>query len=193
MTSLDSGRDFVIRPFRRTDFGQVQQIYLLGLGTGHASYETEAPSWEHFSTAKLPGTVFVAVEADDDEKLLGWVSAAPISTRRVFHGVVEDSIYMHPDAAGRGIGGALLDALIDKCIELGKWSIHSWIFPENEGSAKLHLSRGFEKVGTFSHLAKMTYGELAGQWRDTDIYEKLLPKPEISDATAAGVHPGGGH
>lgn len=183
----EQARDFVIRPFRRTDFGQVQQIYLLGLGTGHASYEIEAPSWEKFSTSKLPGTVFVAVEADDDEKLLGWVSAAPISTRSVFHGVVEDSIYMHPDAAGRGIGGALLDALIEKCVELGKWSIHSWIFPENEGSAKLHQSRGFEKVGTFSHLAKMTYGELAGQWRDTDIYEKLLPKPEISDADAAGV------
>lgn len=67
------------------------------------------------------------------------------------------------------------------------WSIHSWIFPENEGSARLHESRGFEKVGTLGHLAKMTYGEMAGQWRDTDIWEKLLPKPEIDDHTAAAL------
>lgn len=59
------------------------------------------------------------------------------------------------------------------------WSIHSWIFPENTGSAKLHASRGFEKVATFHHLAKMPYGEMAGQWRDTDVWERLLPKPDI--------------
>lgn len=174
--------DFVIRPLRRADFGQVQQIYLLGLETGHATYEAEAPSWEKFSKAKIPETMYVAVEAKDDAKVLGWVTAAQVSTRSVFHGVVEDSIYIHPDARGRGVAGALLDKLISVCQDLGKWSIHSWIFPENEGSMKLHTSRGFEKVGTFSHLAKMTYGELAGQWRDTDVYEKLLPKPEHSEA-----------
>ncbi|CAB0722868.1 N-acetyltransferase family protein [Corynebacterium diphtheriae] len=181
--------DFVIRPLRRTDFGQVQQIYLLGLETGHASYEIEAPSWEKFSTSKIPETLFVAVEKTDDSKVLGWVSAAPISSRTVFRGIVEDSIYIHPDARGRGVAGALVDKLIDVCQHLGFWAIHSWIFPENEGSARLHASRGFEKVGTFSHLAKMTYGEMAGQWRDTDIWEKLLPKPELADHEAAAVEP----
>ncbi|BDV25625.1 acetyltransferase [Corynebacterium ulcerans] len=180
-------KDFYIRPLRRTDFGQVQQIYLLGLNTGHASYEIEAPSWEKFSGTKIPETLFVAVDAEDDSKILGWVSAAPISSRSVFRGVVEDSIYIHPDTRGRGVAGALLDKLIDVCQGLGIWSIHSWIFPENEGSAGLHESRGFEKVGTLGHLAKMTYGEMAGQWRDTDIWEKLLPKPEIDDHTAAAL------
>lgn len=182
-----ASKDFVIRPLRRADFGQVQQIYLAGIGGGNATFEAEAPSWENFSRVKTPGTVFVAVEADDDNKVLGWVAAAPINTRSVFRGVIEDSIYVHPDAHGRGIAGALLDKLIEAAQGLGMWALHSWIFPENEGSAALHKSRGFEKVGTFRHVAKMTYGEMAGQWRDTDIYEKLLPKPEISDEEAAAL------
>ncbi|GAA1472839.1 GNAT family N-acetyltransferase [Corynebacterium felinum] len=179
--------DFHIRPLRRTDYGQVQHIYLQGLETGHASYDTEAPSWEKFENSKIPGTMFVACENADDNKILGWITAAPISSRSVFHGVVEDSIYIHPDARGRGVAGALLDTLIDTCQSMGKWAIHSWIFPENTGSARLHTSRGFEKVGTLRHLAKMTYGEMAGQWRDTDIYEKLLPKPDISNEEAAAL------
>ncbi|MCQ9337512.1 GNAT family N-acetyltransferase [Corynebacterium phoceense] len=179
MTANDTTRskDFVLRPFRLEDYPQMKAIYEHGLETGHATYETKALTLEQFQRSKIAASVFVAVEADDDSKILGWVSAAPISSRSVFHGVVEDSIYMHPDARGRGIAGALLDKLIEVCQQLHKWAIHAWIFPENEGSAGLHISRGFQKVGTYSHLAKMTYGELAGQWRDTAVYELLLPKP----------------
>jgi len=182
-----SNRDFTIRPIRPEDYPQVREIYESGLGTGHASYETEGPTWAKFATNKIIETVFVAVEPDDDEKVLGWVAAAQASTRSVFHGVVEDSIYTHEDARGRGVSGALLDKLIQTCKDLNKWAIHSWIFPENEGSAGLHVSRGFVKVGTYHQMAKMTYGELAGTWRDTDIYELLLPKPgkkTAADATS---------
>ena len=169
---------FTLRPIRPEDYSQVRAIYELGLESGHATYETEAPTWEQFAHQKILETVFVAVDKENPEQLLGWVSAAPISTRSVFHGVVEDSIYIHPAAQGRGVAGALLDKLIEVCQDLNKWGIHSWVFPENQGSAKLHMSRGFKKVGTLGHLAKMTYGEMAGHWRDTDIYEKLLPKPD---------------
>ncbi len=178
MSGTTNNKDYVLRPFRASDYPQMRAIYEMGLNTGHATYETQAATLEQFTQAKILPSVFVAVEADDDSKVLGWVSAAPISSRSVFHGVVEDSIYLHPDSRGRGIAGALLDKLIEVCKELHKWGIHAWIFPENEGSAGLHKSRGFTKVGTFSHLAKMTYGELAGQWRDTDVYELLLPKPD---------------
>lgn len=172
-----SERDFTIRPIRPEDYPQVREIYEAGLGTGHASYELEGPTWAKFSTNKIIETVFVATEREDDTKILGWVAAAQASTRSVFHGVVEDSIYTHVDARGRGVSGALLDRLIETCKALNKWSIHSWIFPENTGSARLHESRGFVKVGTYHQMAKMTYGELEGTWRDTDIYELLLPKP----------------
>lgn len=169
---------FTLRPIRPEDYRQVRNIYEMGLESGHATYETTAPTWEQFTRSKIMETVFVAVDNEDPEKLLGWVSAAPISSRSVFHGVVENSIYTHPDARGRGVAGALLDKLIETCRDLHKWGIHAWVFPENEGSAGLHRSRGFEKVGTYHHLAKMTYGDMAGQYRDTDIYELLLPKPE---------------
>lgn len=173
----ESERDFIIRPIRPEDYPQVREIYESGLGTGHASYEQSGPTWQKFATNKIIETVFVAVEKDDDDKVLGWVAAAQASTRHVFHGVVEDSIYTHEDARGRGVSGALLDKLIETCIALNKWSIHSWIFPENTGSAGLHESRGFVKVGTYHQMALMTYGDMAGTWRDTDIYELLLPKP----------------
>ncbi|WP_047259299.1 GNAT family N-acetyltransferase [Corynebacterium uterequi] len=173
-----SHQSFALRPIRPEDYPQVREIYELGLQGGHATYETQAPTWEQFAAKKILETVFVAVEAEDDSKVIGWVSAAPASSRSVFHGVVEDSIYIHPDGQGRGVAGALLDKLIETCQELHKWAIHSWIFPENTGSIGLHESRGFTKVGTYSHLAKMTYGELAGTWRDTAVYEKLLPKPD---------------
>lgn len=169
---------FFIRPIRPDDYPQVRAIYEMGLSSGHASYETTSQTWEEFRDKKIMETVFVAVDASDDNAILGWVSAARASSRSVFHGVVEDSIYTHPDARGRGVSGALLDRLIETCIELDKWAIHSWIFPENAGSAGLHTSRGFTKVGTFHDMAKMTYGEMEGQWRDTDIYELLLPKPD---------------
>lgn len=176
--------DFVVRPIRPEDYPQVRSIYEEGLITGHASWEQYGPTWESFISSKINETVFVAVEADDDDKILGWVAAAQASTRSVFYGVVEDSIYTHPDARGRGVSKALLDKLIETCIQLHKWSIHAWIFPENTGSAGLHQSRGFEKVGTYHHMAKMTYGEMAGSWRDVDIYELLLPKHGFKDTPA---------
>lgn len=176
---------FQLRPIRPQDYSQVREIYEMGLHSGHATYETKGQNWEEFRHKKIMETVFVAVDAEDDARILGWVSAAKASTRSVFHGVVEDSIYIHPDARGNGVSGALLDKLIETCIALDKWSIHSWIFPENEGSARLHVSRGFVKVGTFSQMAKMTYGELEGQWRDTDVYELLLPTPDEKSRQAS--------
>lgn len=171
-------RDFTIRPIREGDFPQVRDIYELGLETGHASYETSGPTWEQFTANKIMDTVLVAVERNDPNFILGWVAAAPISARDVFHGVVEDSVYIHPKGQGRGVGGALLSELIELCEERGMWSIHSWIFPENAGSAKLHASRGFKKVGTMHQMAHMPYGELEGQWRDCDLWECLLSIPE---------------
>lgn len=171
-------RSFAIRPFRAEDYPQVQDIYEQGLITGNASYEHRPLTLDEFNDGKILDTVYVAVEENDDSKIIGWVSGAHISQREVLAGVVEDSIYIDPQAQGRGIAGGLLDKFIEVCQEKGMWAIHSWIFPENDGSAKLHISRGFEKVGTYKHLAKMTYGERAGEWRDTDVYQKLLPKPE---------------
>lgn len=174
-------RDFIIRPMTKADYPQARSIYERGLDSGHASFETKGPTWEEFAQKKLLNTCFVAVEPGNETKVLGWVSAAPASSRSVYYGVVENSVYVSEEATGRGIAGALLDRLIEVCNSEHYWSIHSWIFPENEGSKRLHESRGFERVGTMHHMGRMPYGELKGQWRNVDLYERLLDKPDDYD------------
>lgn len=160
------------------DYPQVQEIYEIGLDTGHASWEHEAPDWPEFARLKRLDLCFVAVAEEDPAKILAWASASQVSKRHILRGVIEDSIYVHPDGQGRGLAGALLSTLMDAATEAGCWSIHSWVFPENVGSLKLHRKLGFREVGVYHHMAKMTYGPMAGQWRDIIILEKLLEKPE---------------
>src|SRR5699024_11764090 len=65
---------FTLRPIRPEDYPQVRSIYETGLESGHATYETKAPTWEQFTHAKIMETVFVAVDNDNPDKLLGWVA-----------------------------------------------------------------------------------------------------------------------
>ena len=174
----DGNRGFSIRQMREDDYPQVQVIYEIGLDTGHASWEHSAPDWDGFASLKRLDLCYVATSDEDPSKILAWASASQVSKRHILRGVIEDSIYVHPDGQGMGIAGALLGHLIDDATEKGCWSIHSWVFPENVGSLKLHRKLGFREVGVYHHMAKMTYGPMAGQWRDIIILEKLLEKPE---------------
>ena len=175
----ERNRGFSIRQMRKEDYPQVQEIYEIGLDTGHASWEHSAPEWDEFIALKYVDLCYVAVSDEDPNKILAWASAAPVSKRKIFDGVIEDSIYVHPDGQGMGLAGTMLGKLIDDAVERGCWSIHSWVFPENIGSLKLHQKLGFREVGVYHHMAKMTYGPMAGQWRDVIILEKLLEKPEV--------------
>lgn len=166
-----SSMTFTIRPMREDDYPQVAAIQQAGMDTGHATYEGETVSWEDFTAHRRPNLMFVA---DEDGEILGWVTGSWYSHRTVFSGVVEDSIYVSPRATGRGVAGALLDHLIDKSTEAGCWSIHSVVFPENEGSMKLHRSRGFQEIGTAHTMARMNYGPMKGRWRDIVSFEKVL-------------------
>lgn len=174
----DSKPGVIIRHLEERDYPQVQDIYEIGLDTGHASWEHSAPNWEDFSKLKRLELCYVACPEDDPDKVLAWASASQVSKRDIFRGVIEDSIYVHPDGQGMGLAGKLLGHLMDAAMEAGCWSIHSWVFPENVGSRKLHQKLGFREVGVYHHMAKMTYGPMAGQWRDIIILEKLLEKPE---------------
>lgn len=191
--SDDSKPVVIIRHLEEADYPQVQEIYEIGLDTGHASWEHSAPDWEDFRRQKRLELCYVAVPEDEPDRILAWASASQVSKRDIFRGVIEDSIYVHPDGQGMGLAGRLLTHLMDEATELGCWSVHSWVFPENTGSRKLHEKLGFREVGVYHHMAKMTYGPMAGQWRDVIILEKLLEKPEeraakraITEAEAAG-------
>ncbi|WP_225723465.1 MULTISPECIES: GNAT family N-acetyltransferase [Corynebacterium] len=177
MTSPRGGSQatFEIRPMVERDYPQVAEILQHGLDSGLATYEVEAPQWEDFTRHRIMDLAFVA-ECSESGAILGWITATPVSHRGVFDGVVEDSVYVSPEAAGRGVAGALLDKLLESAADQGYWKLHSSIFPENKGSIKLHESRGFVHVGTFRAMAKMPHGPYEGQWRDAYTMEKIVEK-----------------
>jgi L-amino acid N-acyltransferase YncA/DNA-binding transcriptional ArsR family regulator len=155
-----------VRPMCPEDAGQVLAVYQTGLDAGDASFETVVPSWADFDAARLPGHRHVAT-ADDTGELLGWAAAGPVSSRGAYAGVVEHSVYVTPEARGRGVGGALLRALIGSTEAAGIWTIQSGIFPENTASLRLHVREGFRVVGVRERI-----GHLNGRWRDVVLVER---------------------
>jgi phosphinothricin acetyltransferase len=163
-------RDLVIVPMRPEDWPGVERIYAAGIATGHATFEDTPPTWEQFDAAKLPDQRLVAVDADG--RVLGWAAASAVSDRCVYAGVVEHSVYVDPAATGRGVGLALLQALAESTEQAGIWTIQSGIFPENDLSLRLHHRAGFRVVGTRARVGRMTYGPMAGRWRDVVLVER---------------------
>ncbi|MFE2047680.1 GNAT family N-acetyltransferase [Streptomyces sp. NPDC059459] len=148
--------------------GHVLAIYRLGIDEGNATFETTAPHWEEFDTTKLSEHRYVALDATGS--VLGWVAAVPVSDRCAYAGVVEHSVYVHPDARGHGIGAALLRELIRSTEAAGIWTIQSGIFPENTASLSLHQKAGFRIVGTRERI-----GQHQGLWRDVVLIERRSP------------------
>jgi phosphinothricin acetyltransferase len=157
-----------ITPMDDTHADAVLAIYRMGIDGGEATFETEPPAWERFLATRLPGHRFVAV--DTDSRVLGWVACSPVSQRGVYAGVVEHSVYVHPDAGGRGVGKTLLRALIGSTEAAGIWTIQSGIFPENAPSLAVHGAVGFRVVGTRERL-----GRQHGRWRDVVLVERRSP------------------
>jgi phosphinothricin acetyltransferase len=157
-----------IVPMEDAHAAAVLDIYRRGIDGGEATFETEPPTWERFAASRLPDHRFVAVDADG--RVLGWVACSPVSQRGVYVGVVEHSVYVHPDARGRGLGKTLLRVLIDSTEAAGIWTIQSGIFPENTTSLAVHGAVGFRVVGTRERL-----GRQHGRWRDVVLVERRSP------------------
>ncbi|WP_367404044.1 GNAT family N-acetyltransferase [Kocuria marina] len=147
-----------------------REIYAAGIATGQATFEARPPGWEAFAAGKPAHLRQVAVNAHG--AVLGWVAASPLSARAVYAGVVEESVCVHPDAAGRGVGRLLLQALIAAAEAAGVWTIEAKIFPENTASLALHQTLGFEPVGVRWRLGRMSHGPQAGRWRDVLLLER---------------------
>lgn len=156
-----------IEPMTDQYAGQVLSIYQAGIDEGNATFETTAPAWPQFVAGKVPGHSYVATL---DDAVLGWVAASPVSSRCVYAGVVEHSVYVAGHARGRGVGRALLHALIRSTEAAGIWTIQSGIFPENAASLALHESVGFRVVGVRERL-----GRHHGRWRDVVLIERRSP------------------
>ncbi|MBF9131081.1 N-acetyltransferase [Plantactinospora sp. S1510] len=150
------------------DADMVLAIYQSGLDGGNASFETVAPTWTAFDAGKLADHRLVAV--DENGTVLGWVTVSAVSTRAVYAGVVEHSVYVHPAAQGHGVGAALLDALIASTEAAGIWTIQSGIFPENAASLTLHQRAGFRIIGVRERI-----GRHRDKWRDVILIERRSP------------------
>ena len=146
------------------DWEAVRAIYLAGIATGQATFETEAPSWTTWNGSHLPAPRLLAVS---EEVPGGWAALSRVSTRHVYAGVAEVSVYVAEQARGRGVGGLLLKALVKGSEENGIWTLQASIFPENAASISLHHSCGFREVGRRERIARMK-----GVWRDTVLFER---------------------
>jgi L-amino acid N-acyltransferase YncA len=155
-------------PLRPEDWPAVRAIYEAGIATGDATFETTAPDWPAWDAAHLPDHRLVA--RDDDGRVVAWAALAPVSDRCAYAGVAEDSIYVAPGAQGRGVGRALLTALVTSAEQGGIWTVQTGIFPENQPSVRLHQACGFRVVGVRERL-----GKLDGRWRDVLLLERRSP------------------
>ena len=160
-----SGHAVTIRSMRAADAADVLRIYAEGIAAGHATFQTEAPSWEEWDAAHHASPRLVARDADD--RMLGWCALLPVSRRAVYAGVAEESVYVAAEARGRGVGRALLEAMVRESEAAGLWTLQAGIFPENAASVALHEACGFRVVGKRERI-----GRHHGTWRDVVLMER---------------------
>jgi len=156
----------LVRPLHPDDYPAVAAVFAEGLATGRATFETVVPSWEEWDAGHLPEHRFVA-ELDGD--VVGWTAVVPYSRRSVYRGVGEESVYVAARARGRGVGRALLEAVIESARSGGLWTLQAGVFPDNVASLELHRRLGFREVGVRERI-----GQLAGTWRDVVLLELRL-------------------
>jgi L-amino acid N-acyltransferase YncA len=156
--------DIEIHSMEKADWDKVRLIYLEGIETRNATFETEAPAWEKWDADHLP---FARLVARSDGTVLGWAALSPASSRACYAGVAEASIYVGRPHWKGGIGRALLEALIRASEERGVWTLQASIFPENAASLALVKGCGFRAVGRRERIA-----QLDGIWRDTILLER---------------------
>jgi L-amino acid N-acyltransferase YncA len=160
--------DIQIDSMQPRDWEEVTAIYLEGIATGQATFETSAPSFAEWDQAHLPIARLVARRQGT---VVGWAALSPVSRRNVYAGVAEVSVYVATSSRGSGIGRRLLQALIDESERHGIWTLQAGIFPENTASIALHRACGFREVGRRERI-----GQLHKIWRDTILLERRSNK-----------------
>jgi L-amino acid N-acyltransferase YncA len=153
-----------IDSMRAEDWNSVRIIYMEGIKSGNATFETSIPEWDQFDKEHLAACRLVARCGSE---VLGWAALSAVSHRHVYAGVAEASLYVAERVRGRGIGRALLRALITSSEKEGLWTLQAAIFPENTASLELVRSLGFRVVGTRERPACMD-----GRWRDVVLLER---------------------
>jgi phosphinothricin acetyltransferase len=147
------------------DWPTVRSIYVAGIETGNATFETSAPDWSEWNTSHLADHRLVATV--EPGRVIAWAALSAVSDRCAYAGVAEDSLYVDPDFRGQGVGRTLLAALVDSSEAAGIWTLQTGIFPENVASIAVHEACGFRILGRRERI-----GQLHGVWRDTYLLER---------------------
>jgi L-amino acid N-acyltransferase YncA len=174
-----------LRPMEPGDWTRVVAILAEGIATGNATFETTVPTWEAWDASHLRegrllaetrpaarasatrGSGTGSIPAESHPRVVGWAALAPVSSRCVYSGVAEVSVYVAASSRGRGVGRVLLHGLVEASERAGIWTLQAGIFPENEASRRLHLAEGFREVGRRERI-----GHLGGRWRDVVLLER---------------------
>jgi phosphinothricin acetyltransferase len=157
--------DYEIEEMTEKHWEGVVKIYIEGINTGKATFQAEIPSFYHWDYGHIKTCRLVAYLGN---KVLGWCALSPTSSRCVYAGVAEVSIYIGEEYRGKGIGGALLKNLVKLSEENGFWTLQSGIIKENLASIALHKNCGFREIGVRERISKMSNGK----WHDVVLMER---------------------
>ncbi len=156
--------EVAIEAMTPADWPGVRAVYLDGIASGQATFETEAPPWEQWDAAHHP---FARLVARRDGQVIGWAALSPVSRRGCYAGVAEVSVYVAASHRGRGVGRRLLEAVIVQSEQHGIWTLQGATFASNEASLRLQRACGFREVGRRERIARLN-----GEWRDTVLTER---------------------
>ncbi len=154
-----------------SDATRIAAIDAEGLATGHATFRDTPHDWSSFSAIYLAGGA-LALVAEDGGVVAAWAGVSATSSRPVYRGVGEISVYVSANRQGLGIGRHVLGEMVTASEQAGYWTLVAQIFPENEASLSLHTALGFSVVGIRKKLGKMRHGPFAGRWRDVMMLER---------------------
>ena len=153
------------------DWPEVSRIYAEGIASRIATFETVAPAWEQWDKGHLQPARLVV---EKDTGLLAWAALSPVSSRCVYAGVAEVSVYVSEDARGKGVGTMILKALVEESEKAGIWTLQAGIFSDNRASIRIHEKAGFRLLGYRERL-----GQLHGVWKDVAFLERRSKKVGI--------------
>lgn len=156
--------DIVIEEMTEDSWINVARIYESGIATKNATFEKQAPDWDSWNNAHRKDCRLVA---KINKRIVGWAALSNVSSRCVYSGVAEVSVYIDYEYRGKGIGDKLMDSLIKESETQGIWTLQAGIFPENTGSLRLHHKHGFRTIGIKERIGKMD-----DKWRDVALLER---------------------
>lgn len=152
------------REMLEEDYPSVKKIYLDGIATGNATFQTDAPEWQDWDKSHFKHSRIIVLF---NGEIAGWAALSMVSSRCVYAGVAEVSVYIDSNCRGKNLGTKILEKLVKSSEENGIWTLTASVFPENEVSLKIHEKNGFRVQGFRQKIGKMN-----GKWRDTLLLER---------------------